>query len=116
MPAKERIRFNIDVTTLPLSPLPRVVEVVVEDYVDTSGEDSLRAWIVLADDTPDEALTGEAYIEMTDAIRDWLREHGYDLFTYWRFVGESERPWLAWRKGCQERVRNMSGTCQERMA
>lgn len=94
MAIQERLRFELDFASLPLPPLPKVIEVVVEDYVDNDGEDSLRAWIVIAADTSDDSLTGEAVGQIKNAVWDHVRSLGHTRFLYTRLVPESERPWL----------------------
>lgn len=81
----------LDMKKLNLPPKPAVVAIEVEDYVDWTGEDALRVYVILKDDTPDEELTGDAMIQLKSAIRERLRSHGIKQFAYVRLFSESVR-------------------------
>jgi hypothetical protein len=81
MSAAERARQVLDLKTLALPPLPKVLEIAVEDYVDSTGDPSLRVDVVLDEATTDEEL-GEDTFRMKQAIFDCLREAGIDEFPY----------------------------------
>lgn len=75
---------------VPLSTLP-VVGVEVEEDFGTDGEDALRVWIMIPDDTPDEAITGQATLDLKYGIRKMLIREGIELFPYVSLRTETER-------------------------
>lgn len=73
-----------------LSTIP-VVGVEVEEEFGTDGEDALRVWIIIPDETPDESLTGRAVIDLKFGIRQLLIQNGIELFPYASFRTVTER-------------------------
>jgi hypothetical protein len=69
---------------------PRVVDIRVEEYVDTSGDDALRVTVVLDEDVEVEKLRGEDIIAMTREIRRRVRDQGIELWPYVQFAKQSE--------------------------
>jgi hypothetical protein len=69
---------------------PRVVDVRVEEYVDTSGEDALRVTVVLDEGVDVETLSAEDITAMTREIRARVRDQGFELWPYIQFVKQSE--------------------------
>ena len=69
---------------------PRVVDIRVEEYVDTSGEDALRVTVILDEDVEVEKLRGEDIRAMTREIRKRVREQGIELWPYIQFAKQSE--------------------------
>jgi hypothetical protein len=69
---------------------PRVVDIRVEDYVDTDGEDALRVWVILDEGVEVEKLNGRGLTDLTMAIHDRLRELGVELWPYVRMAKQSE--------------------------
>lgn len=69
---------------------PRVVDIRVEEYVDTSGEDALRVTVVLDEDVEVEKLRAEDLTAMAREIRARVRDHGFELWPYVQFVKQSE--------------------------
>ena len=65
---------------LPKSELVR--RIVVEDYEDWTGEDSLRVYIVVADDAPEDDRIGPMLWPVKDAIRDTISGSGESRFPY----------------------------------
>lgn len=65
----------------PLSTLP-IVGIEVEEDFGTDGEDALRVWIIIPDDTPDEAITGQSGLDLKVGMRKLLIENGIELFPY----------------------------------
>jgi hypothetical protein len=75
------------------SKLPRdlkVVEIRVEDYVDTDGEDALRVWVILDESVEVEDLNGNDITDLKMAIHDRLLQQGVELWPYIRFAKQSE--------------------------
>jgi len=66
------------------------VDVRIEDYVDTSGEDALRVLVVLDEKVRVEKITGREVSDLKMAIRDWLREQGVELWPYIFLAKQSE--------------------------
>lgn len=92
MPVDTKVRAALKLKKLKLPPKPRVLSIEPEDFVDWEGEEALRIWVVIAEDTTDEELlNGRATIELTRAIRDSLRAKGVTLFPYISFTKPSEQ-------------------------
>lgn len=81
MAVAEKARRVLDLKTLSLPPRPQVLEIAVEDYVDSTGDDALRVDVVLGEDTTDEEL-GEETFRMKWVIQDRLQEEGIEEFAY----------------------------------
>ena len=69
---------------------PRVVDIRVEDYVDTDGEDALRVTVILDERVNVERLSAEDITALTSAIRNRIRELGVELWPYIFFAKQSE--------------------------
>jgi hypothetical protein len=70
---------------------PKVTEIRVEDYVDTSGEDALRIWVILDDSvTDDQLLRGDDIIALKSTIRDRVFKLGVGLWPYVSIARQSE--------------------------
>ena len=69
---------------------PRVVDIRVEEYVDTDGEDALRMTVILDEDVEVEKLRGEDIIALKWAIRQRVREQGVELVALHRLAKQSE--------------------------
>lgn len=91
MPVDTRVQDALRLESLNLPPRPRVIAIEAEDYVDYSGEEALRVWITIAEETTDEELrNGPATIQLKNAIRDSIRAKGITLFPYIRLGKPSE--------------------------
>jgi hypothetical protein len=69
---------------------PRVVDIRVEDYVDTDGEDALRVTVILDERVNPAKASGQDITELTRAIHDRIRELGIELWPYVFFAKQSE--------------------------
>ncbi len=69
---------------------PKVVNIRVEEYVDTSGEDALRIWVILDESVDIEKFRGEDISALKSAIRDRVFELGVDLWPYIYIAKQSE--------------------------
>ena len=69
---------------------PRVVDIRVEDYVDTDGEDALRVTVILDERVKPEKVDGQDITDLTRAIHDRIRELGIELWPYIFFAKQSE--------------------------
>jgi hypothetical protein len=69
---------------------PRIVDIRVEDYVDTDGEDALRVWVILDESVNVDELRGEDIIALKSAIRNRIFELGIGLWPYIRVAKQSE--------------------------
>jgi hypothetical protein len=78
----EKAKRILDPQKLNLPPRPIIEEIEVEEYADWEGEDALRVQIILAEDTTDADITGEAAIDIQTAIRDALLAEGIREFPY----------------------------------
>jgi hypothetical protein len=81
---------SLDLAKLKLPPKPRVRRVVIEPYVDHTGEDELRVWIVLDDSTTDRDFMSIGVRRVERVITDALLEMGERRFPYTRFVRSKE--------------------------
>jgi hypothetical protein len=69
---------------------PRVVDIRVEDYVDTDGEDALRVTVIIDERVNVERLSAEDITALTSAIRNRIRDLGVELWPYIFFAKQSE--------------------------
>ena len=69
---------------------PKVVDIRVEDYVDTDGEDALRVTVVIDEDVDVENVDGDDVTAVKRAIRDRIRDLGVELWPYIQFAKPSE--------------------------
>ncbi len=69
---------------------PKVVDIRVEDYVDTDGEDALRVTVILDEDVKFEEIRGEDITALKSAIRQRIREQTMELWPYIWFAKQSE--------------------------
>ena len=88
----KKVRSALRLKSLDLPPKPRVLSIEAEDYVDWTGDEALRVWVVIDEDTTDEELqNGKAIIQLKMAIHDSLLSKGITLFPYTRITKPSER-------------------------
>lgn len=92
MPVDQKILDVLKLSKLKLKfpKNPKVVDVRVEDYVDTSGEDALRIWVILDESVDVEKFRGEDIIALKSAIRDCVFELGVGLWPYIYIAKQSE--------------------------
>jgi hypothetical protein len=69
---------------------PKVVDIRVEDYVDTDGEDALRVRVILDEEVDVEKLSGNDITDLKMAIHDRLLEQGVELWPYVWLAKQSE--------------------------
>jgi hypothetical protein len=69
---------------------PRGVDIRVEDYVDTDGEDALRVTVILDAKVDPAKVSGQDITDLTRAIRDRLLERGVELWPYIFFAKQSD--------------------------
>ena len=69
---------------------PRVVDIRVEDYVDTDGEDALRVTVILDEKVNVEKLRAEDTGALKTTIRNRIRELGVELWPYIFVAKQSE--------------------------
>jgi hypothetical protein len=69
---------------------PRIVDIRVEDYVDTDGEDALRVWVILDEKVKPEKINGQDVTDLKRAIHDRIRGLGVELWPYIHLVKQSE--------------------------
>lgn len=86
----QQIRNALKLKDLELPEKPRIASLRWDYYEDSSGDDSLRIWVILADDTADDDITGEAVHAIKWAVRDRLESNGVHLFPYFTFARESD--------------------------
>ena len=80
----------LDLQKLTLPPSPPVTELRAEDYIDSSGEDSLQVFVILAENADVERLSGKDVGTLKSTIRDSLRRHGVTRFVYFTLAKPSE--------------------------
>lgn len=66
-----------------------VVDVYATPYVDSTGADSLEAWVVMDDSLQDNDITGERVMNLKGAILDRLQEHDIRPFPHIRVATQS---------------------------
>ena len=67
----------------------RVVDIRVEDYVDSDGEDALRVTIVIEEDV-DVEKSGQEITDLKSAVRRRIRELGVKRWPYIQIAKPSE--------------------------
>jgi hypothetical protein len=87
---KIRDALNLSKLKTKLPRNPRVVDIRVEEYVDTSGEDALRVTVILDENVEAEKLKAEDLTAMARELRARVREQGFELWPYVQFVKQSE--------------------------
>jgi len=90
MPVDQKIREALRLEKLKLPRAIPVVDVRVEDYVDTSGEDALRISVILDEQLEVEKVTGRDVSDLKTAIRNQIRGLGVDLWPYIFLAKQSE--------------------------
>jgi hypothetical protein len=92
MPVDKKVQKALQPKNLKLPPKTRVLAIDVEDYVTWEGEDALRVWVTIPDNTPDEELLdGEAWTRLHMSIHDVLLQRGVTLFPYMRITTPGEK-------------------------
>jgi hypothetical protein len=69
---------------------PKVVDIRVEDYVDTDGEDALRVTVILDEGVKVEKLRVEDIDALESTIRQRIRDQTMELWPYTWFAKQSE--------------------------
>jgi hypothetical protein len=69
---------------------PKVVDIRVEDYVDSDGEDALRVTIVIDEDVDVENVSGQEITDLKSAVRRRIRELSVELWPYIQIAKPSE--------------------------
>ncbi len=69
---------------------PKVVDILVEDYVDTDKEDALRVTVIIDEDVDIEKVSGQDITDLKSAIRHRIRELGVELWAYIFVAKQSE--------------------------
>jgi hypothetical protein len=69
---------------------PKVVDIRVEDYVDSDGEDALRVTIVIDEDVDVENLSGQEITDLKSTVRRRIRELGVERWPYIQIAKPSE--------------------------
>jgi hypothetical protein len=91
MTVLQKARRALDLKKLRLPKSPPVEAIEVEDYTDWSGNDALRVWVILEEDTNVENVSGNDVIQLKEILHDRLIAQGISLFPYVHFVKASER-------------------------
>jgi hypothetical protein len=69
---------------------PKILDIRVEDYVDTDGEDALRVTVVIDEDVDVEKTSARDIADVMNAIRGRIRELGVERWAYIWFAKPSE--------------------------
>jgi hypothetical protein len=75
------------------SKLPRslkILDIRVEDYVDTDGEDALRVWVIIDEDVDVEKVSGDDVMALKRTIHDRVGELGIERWPYTHIAKPSE--------------------------
>jgi hypothetical protein len=91
MPVDAKVRNALKRKNLKLPARPRVLSIEAEDYVDSMGDDALRIWVVIDEDTTDADINGKDIIQLKGTIHDSLLKHGVTLYPYVFLTKPSER-------------------------
>jgi hypothetical protein len=92
MPVDQKILDALNLSELKskLPRNPKIVDIRVEDYFDTDGEDALRVWLILDENVKVEKLRGEDIGAWKSGIRERIRDQGVTLWPYVHFAKQSE--------------------------
>lgn len=91
MEVKDDLRQMLDPKSLILPSAPKVREIKVDAYEESSdGEDALWVKVILDEATGDSERSWDALEPIDEAIRRKLRDAKIDLFPYIEFVKQSE--------------------------
>jgi hypothetical protein len=92
MPVDQKVRDSLKLSKLKsrLPRNPRVVDIQVEDYVDSDGEDALRVTVILDEGVEVEKVKADDITALITAIRDRVRHQGVELWPYIWFAKPSE--------------------------
>ncbi|MEX2174220.1 MAG: hypothetical protein WD872_07650 [Pirellulaceae bacterium] len=91
MAVAEQAQAALDFRNIGLPPSPPVVGIEAEEYVDSAGQDALRIWVILDENTDVDQLPGRAVIALKGAIHDALLSKGIREFPYISLAKPSER-------------------------
>ena len=69
---------------------PKVVDIRVEEYVDSDGEDAMRVTIVIDEDVDVENFDGDEITALKSAIRERIRALGIEMWAYIQIAKPSE--------------------------
>ena len=69
---------------------PKVVDIRVEDYVDTDGEDALRVTVIIDENVDVEKVHGDDITALKRASHDRVRELGVERWPYTHIAKQSE--------------------------
>lgn len=69
---------------------PKILDIRVEDYVNTDGEDALRVTVIIDEDVDVENTKGQDLSDLMNAIRGRIRELGVERWAYIWFAKPSE--------------------------
>lgn len=89
MAVDEKARKALDIKALP--PGLAVTGLEAEEYTDSTGEPSLRVWVILDESVDVDNVTGEVVGRLKSAIRESLRKNGVTMFPYIFLMKPSER-------------------------
>jgi hypothetical protein len=87
---EERINAALRLDALDLPSNPRIAGIDWEFYEDSSGDESLEIFVLLADDTTDKEIEKAPIHAIKRQIIESLREQKVTLFPYFTFRRESE--------------------------
>lgn len=92
MVKQSAIEAALRLERLGLPERPRIAEVRAEPHVDSAGEDAIRVWVILGDETQDDQMTWQQLKPVVEAVHGALQRAEIDLWPYVRFRRESECP------------------------
>jgi hypothetical protein len=69
---------------------PKILDIRVEDYVDSDGEDALRVTVVIDEDVDVEKIDGRDFMAVRRTIHDRVRDLGVELWPYMQIAKPSE--------------------------
>lgn len=69
---------------------PRVVDIRVEEYVDSDGEDALRVYVIMDERVNPLKVDGDDVTDLKRTIHDRIRGLGIELWPYIHLVKQSE--------------------------
>jgi hypothetical protein len=78
----EQVRELLDFKKLPFPPRPKVIDLKVDPYIDSLGDEALEIWVLLDEDTTEADWSVANLRAIRRPISDALLNAGIDWFPY----------------------------------
>jgi hypothetical protein len=86
VPTLNQVKDLLDPKKLPFPPRPKVIDLKVDPYIDSLGDDALQIWVLLDEDTTEADRSVANLRAIRRAISDALLNADIDWFPYTRIA------------------------------